>query len=132
MPAREKLLIFRSFLIFLTLGILFFVIGWTLCAGGIAVILAGSVLNSIAISVNGGKMPVHIRNALVAFLVKISPKHRAMDRSTRFRFLCDWIYMGECRVLSIGDLFIYSGGFFLKFSFIFYCVRFFLRCVGLL
>jgi hypothetical protein len=94
---------------------------WTLVAFPVAALLCrgrmrvmwvlggiGGLLNTLAIQVNGSKMPV-----LYHYSRKFDQIHVAMTPQTRWQWMCDVIPLGrpawEIGCCSVGDLFLYVG-----------------------
>jgi hypothetical protein len=71
---------------------------------GVALILAGALLNFAAIAANGGHMP-----RVIAPDPAVFTNVAAMGADTRLAFLGDWIPVGG-RLISIGDVLIATGG----------------------
>lgn len=61
----------------------------------------GAMSNMAAVWANGGKMPVLGER-------RFSRLHQPMRKSTRFKFLCDWVPTGLGKV-SLGDVLIWIG-----------------------
>jgi hypothetical protein len=86
-------------------------------------IAIGSILNSIVMSQNGGKMPVYPTFSYITGYVKAEQHLVANDihvfgtAQTNCKFLTDYIDVGFC-VLSIGDLFIHFYVFLMVFNLI--------------
>lgn len=88
---------------------------------GSAAVITGSLLNNLAISVNGGKMPVFATLSKItgyydetAMLLHDS-LHIAGNSETKLKILCDFIDIGFS-VMSIGDIMIHSIAFIVIYS----------------
>lgn len=68
-------------------------------------LLLGILLNLLVVLANGG-MPAATSEELIPDDLK--PHYRAIDASTRLRWLADWIPIGN-RLFSPGDLFVDAG-----------------------
>ena len=83
---------------------------------GAGAVAAGTILNRIVISANGGKMPVFATLSLRTgyftpnFAAVGDTLHMIGSASTRLAFLADYIDLGYC-VLSIGDVLVHSFTF---------------------
>lgn len=83
---------------------------------GMALITAGLLMNLVVIAANDGRMPVDhqavVRAGVVAPAGELA-KHQPMTAQTRLAILGDWIPLRFPfrRVLSVGDLFLFSGVF---------------------
>lgn len=88
---------------------------------GSACIVIGTILNKIAISANGGKMPVFPTLSYVTGYVKpeiftkVKDIHVLGSTATRLKFLTDTIDLGYS-ILSIGDIFIRLFTFIIIFN----------------
>ena len=88
---------------------------------GAGLIVAGSLLNKLAISQNGGKMPVYATlSRLTGYYNEevfrtVDALHTAGDSSTKLKFLTDYIDIGFS-ILSVGDLLIHSFVFIIVYS----------------
>ncbi len=80
---------------------------------GSAFMIAGTLLNRLAMSSNGGKMPVYATlSKLTGYydpvaIQSVDNIHVAGDASVKFKFLTDYIDTG-ISILSIGDVLIHS------------------------
>ncbi|MFD2369354.1 DUF5317 domain-containing protein [Brevibacillus sp. GCM10020057] len=87
----------------------------------IRILMIGWFLNALAIWTNHGKMPIDLEQAkktpydLTPIINGTNFKHSVLTESTNLPFLTDIIYMPFVipRVISIGDIFIMLGTFFL-------------------
>ena len=75
-------------------------IDWT-----IVLVVTGILLNGIVTCANKGRMPVLTREDEDADSVT----HQNMDRHTRLRFLADWIPLSDRRMISPGDVLLWTG-----------------------
>jgi hypothetical protein len=79
---------------------------------GSGLVLAGTVLNKLAVSQNGGKMPVYpslsyLTGYVTPQMVSTADSlHVLGGTETRLKFLADYIDYGYC-ILSLGDLLIH-------------------------
>jgi hypothetical protein len=88
-------------------------------------IAVGVFLNTLAITVNQGYMPV-AKSAIVfnnlgnfpAPGTVIDDIHRVMQPSDHLKILCDWIQIPRESVMSIGDAFLKLGIWFNGWSFV--------------
>lgn len=84
---------------------------------GIAVIAGGLCLNGLAVSLNGGKMPVLVPGSMIGASGTQALKHAAIDQATRLAFLGDIIRIpllgGHFTLLSVGDIVLVAGLFML-------------------
>ena len=103
--------VFIAWLLFLAIN--FSSSGNWLAALGCLAIIAGAICNKIAVTSNGGKMPViDDKDPFIARRFQGSSMHKAADEHTRFRFLVDRFTVRlKNRTLhaSIGDLAIFAG-----------------------
>lgn len=87
---------------------------------GSGLIVAGTVLNRIAIHANGGKMPVFPTLSYWTGYARpeafegVSALHVLGTSASKCKFLCDFIDVGYC-ILSIGDLLIRGSAFLILF-----------------
>jgi hypothetical protein len=88
-------------------------------------IAVGIFLNTLAITVNQGYMPV-AKSAIVFNNIGNFPApgtvideiHRVMQSSDHLKILCDWIQVPRESVMSIGDAFLRLGIWFNGWSFV--------------
>ena len=71
-------------------------------------VVLGSIMNQVAVSVNGGQMPVLFPLHNCSLLGPDDPAHSCMTTATHLKFLCDWI-LGSQSVSSIGDFLLEVG-----------------------
>ncbi len=64
----------------------------------------GFAMNLLAMTVNGGQMPVLISGGCVANEFRGDWIHRCMTPATHLKFLCDWIIIKSVGTASPGDL----------------------------
>lgn len=88
---------------------------------GSACIIIGTILNKIAISANGGKMPVFPTLSYVTgyvkpdVFIKVKDIHILGNEASKLKFLTDIIDLGYS-ILSIGDIFIRIFTFIIIFN----------------
>ncbi|AGK98409.1 DUF5317 domain-containing protein [Clostridium pasteurianum] len=88
---------------------------------GSACIITGTILNKIAISANGGKMPVFpTLSYLTGYVkpdvfIKVKDIHVLGNEASKLKFLTDTIDLGYS-ILSIGDIFIRLFTFIIIFN----------------
>ncbi len=100
---------------YLTLAI-FCLANWRI--RGFPLISVGELLNSFVVIINGGRMPVSKSTLTLAGLNPnlMDAKHTFMSSKTLFPFLGDVIpinFLNLHYACSVGDLFVYTGLFFL-------------------
>lgn len=82
-------------------------LGWPLLVAPQVVYWTGAALNQIALSVNGGHMPVFSSECSdKPASVLDSSVHVCLTHATHLKFLCDWIREGG-DILSVGDVFLF-------------------------
>lgn len=96
--------------------ILFYALWANLSIPGIRLVFAGSILNFLVISVNGGVMPVRadvLPGSLVtAFSAGLGGTHGLINSETHLKFLADIFYLAvpyQNQLISVGDVVINAG-----------------------
>ena len=77
---------------------------WYLLAGPFLMDKVGTFMNKIAMAVNGGFMPVQIRDC-DASMIGDDTLHGCMTAATHLKVFCDWINYHSA-IVSLGDLLI--------------------------
>ena len=77
---------------------------WQLLVFPALMVAVGFFMNSIAVAVNGGQMPVLWPGGCAAMLaIQDDGIHQCMTHATHLKFLCDWILWHGMGVASPGD-----------------------------
>jgi hypothetical protein len=83
---------------------------------GLSLQYIGAKLNHIAVTANGGKMPVLVLNEKLLVDIMADDDHKPMDKNTRYPVLCDYIlvpfiYDFELHkdMMSVGDVLLFTG-----------------------
>ena len=77
---------------------------------GFSLVAIGGLFNGLAVSANGGKMPVLVTDEAVGDAVENSPIHCRIDENTRLIFLADRFDVGPW-IISLGDILAATGLF---------------------
>lgn len=69
----------------------------------------GVALNAVALVANGNQMPVFVPGGDCSIIDASETLHVCMTHATHLKFLCDWFFVRDAGIYSIGDGFISLG-----------------------